>query len=123
MRKTAKDARLYIEDILTAIGRIEEYSVDGKKGFLMDSKTQDAVIRQLSIIGEAAAKIPSSLRARHADIPWKDIIAMRNILIHDYSEVNIRRVWETVVRDVPVLSIAMRAILARLDEGIRKPAA
>jgi len=123
MRKTTKGARLYIQDILTAIGRIEEYSVDGKKKFLMDSKTQDAVIRQLSIIGEAAAKIPSSLRARHTDIPWKDIIGMRNILIHDYSEVNIRRVWETVVRDVPVLASAMRAILAHPEDELRKRAA
>lgn len=117
MRKTARSARLYVEDILTAIRRIEDYKAKGKGAFLRDGKTQDAVIRQLSVIGEAASKLPTGLKARHPAIPWKAVVGMRNILIHDYSAVSVRRVWQTVVRDLPVLDRAMREVRATLTAG------
>lgn len=112
MRSAARDPRVFLDDILAAIARIEEYTADGKAVFLRDGKTQDAVIRQLSVIGEAAAKLPALVRAMQPDIPWKAVVGMRNILIHDYSAVSIRSVWVTVVRDLPVLRHAAEAILA-----------
>jgi uncharacterized protein with HEPN domain len=110
MRSATRDPRVFLDDILSAIARIEAYTVEGRAVFLRDGKTQDAVIRQLSVIGEAAAKLPAAVRAMQPDIPWKAVVGMRNILIHDYSAVSIRSVWATVVRDLPVLRNAVEAI-------------
>jgi len=65
--------------------RIETYTTRGKRNFFAEVIVQDAVIRQLAVIGEAASKVPSGLRAKHRDVPWPAIIGMRNILIHEYS--------------------------------------
>lgn len=115
MKSRARDPRVYLEDIRSAIDRIEKYTAEGKDAFLRDGKTQDAVIRQLSVIGEAAGKLPAALRARQPDIPWKAIVGLRNILVHDYSSVSIRSLWMTVVRDLPVLRHAVETLLTSLD--------
>ncbi len=113
MTKAKRDPRVYLTDILSAINRIQEYTADGKDAFFEDEKTQDAVIRQLSIIGEAAAKLPPAIRAADNDIPWKEIIGMRNIIIHDYAETDISTVWVVVERDLPHLQMAVNALLER----------
>jgi uncharacterized protein with HEPN domain len=112
MRRLARDPNVYLEDILAGIARIEVYTKGGRARFLASEMMQDAVIRQLSVIGEAAAKLPGALRTRHPLIPWKEMVGMRNILIHDYSAVNIRRIWETVRNDLPGLREAVREMLA-----------
>src|SRR5947207_1866728 len=101
--KARKGVGVYLEDIRRAVERIEEYTAKGKRDFLTDPKTQDAVIRQLAIIGEAAKSVPLVLRRKHAAVPWKQIVGMRNILIHDYSETNLDTVWVTVKQDLPQL--------------------
>lgn len=106
-----KDLRAYLQDILSAIARITEYTADGKEVFLVDTKTQDAVLHQFSIIGEAAAKLPSSTRAHHPDVPWKTIIGMRNIIIHEYSDIQISRIWQTIEQDVTPLKHTIDVIL------------
>jgi uncharacterized protein with HEPN domain len=103
MTPSSKDPRVYVEDILSAIERIRQYTMDGKVTFLSNGLLQDGVIRQLSVIGEAAAKLPQRLKTQHPQIPWKKIVGMRNVIVHEYSEVNIERIWETVEHDVPVL--------------------
>jgi uncharacterized protein with HEPN domain len=120
MRSTTRDPRVYLDDILAAITRIEAYTAEGKGVFLRDGKTQDAVIRQLSVIGEAAAKLPAAIRTTQPDIPWKAIVGMRNILIHEYSAVSIRGVWATVVRDLPVLRRAVESIRAAHPRHVTK---
>ena len=64
---------------------------------------QDAVIREIGILGEAARKISLSFQQAHPEIPWADIIGMRNVLIHDYFEVDVKEVWKTIRSDLPVL--------------------
>jgi uncharacterized protein with HEPN domain len=120
MRSAKRDPRVFLDDILAAIARIEAYTVEGKAVFLRDGKTQDAVIRQLSVIGEAAAKLPTAVRAMQPDIPWKAVVGMRNILIHDYSAVSIRSVWATVIRDLPALRHAVEAILTPSSKRVPK---
>lgn len=110
-----KNTRVYLEDILSAIARIEEYTAEGKKAFFRDAKTQDAVIRQVSIIGEASARLPASWKTRHPVIPWRNIVGMRNIIIHDYSETDLPTVWLVAKRDLPALKKVIAAILA--EEG------
>ena len=91
-----KDDRIYIEHILQSIGRISFY-LAGKdyQSFSDDFLTQDAVIRQLEIIGEATKRISKELRAINPNIPWSDMAGMRDILIHDYIDVDTDIVWKT----------------------------
>jgi uncharacterized protein with HEPN domain len=103
MKTSQRDPRVYLEDILSAIARIERYIAEDEVMFFKDEKTQDAVIRQISIIGEAVARLPLNVRKNHTDIPWKHIIGMRNIMIHDYAETDLSTVWSVAVRDLPPL--------------------
>lgn len=113
MTRFKRDARVYLQDILSAVRRVEEYAANGPDCFFADGLLQDGVIRQLSIVGEAAAKLSTALKAQHPEIPWKKIIGMRNIIIHDYSEINLQRVWDTVERDLPALKKTVEAMLKR----------
>jgi uncharacterized protein with HEPN domain len=123
--RTKRDARVCLDDILSAIRRIETYTAKGEEHFLSDSMTQDAVLRQMSIIGEAAAKLPLSLKRENGHIPWRKITGMRNILIHDYAETDIPVVWATIIEDLPDLKVAvggMRAEHEAADQNRRKAA-
>ena len=100
-----RDNRLYLDDILESIGRIKEYVQDMEESdFGEDLKTQDAVIRNLEIIGEAAGKLADSLKSKAEEIEWRKIIGLRNILIHEYFGVNLQRVWKAVKEDVADLA-------------------
>jgi uncharacterized protein with HEPN domain len=102
----------YVEHMLEAIARIRRYV--GRKrrpGFLGDAQLQDAVIRNIEIIGEAASRLSPEFAARHAEIPWRDIVGMRHRLIHGYLNVNLVTVWEVIERDLPALAPRLRALL------------
>jgi uncharacterized protein with HEPN domain len=82
-----KDDRIYIEHILQSIERIQSYiSRKNQETFSIDSITQDAVARQLEIIGEATKRISKALRKNNSDVPWDDMAGMRDVLIHDYIQ-------------------------------------
>ncbi len=96
MKASKRDPLVSLQDILNAIARIMRYTVKGREHFLSDVLTQDGVILQLSIIGEAAGKLPKTMKDKHAAIPWKSIIGLRNIIVHDYAQLKIERIWDTV---------------------------
>ena len=81
----------------------------GREAFIKDRKTQDAVIRNLEIIGEAVKQLPAELTGRHADIPWKNIAGMRDQLIHHYFGVNLELVWGVVENRLDQLEKAVCA--------------
>ncbi len=111
-----KDPRVYLAHILERAGRIEAYIRDGHDVFLADAKTQDAVIRNFEVIGEAAKRIPDAFRAAHPSIPWQLMAGFRDVLIHGYEGVDIHRVWLTATRDLPAVRAAIASILPPLDE-------
>lgn len=118
-----KDYRVYIDDMLEAIEKIAEYVADGDEvRFSRDTEKQDAVIRRLSIIGEAATRIPHEIRSLAPTIPWKSVVGLRNIVIHEYANVSMGKAWEVTQTDLPKLKealVALREVLATRSEPAR----
>ena len=108
-----KSNKIYLEDIVDAIKLIlEEYitNIDFDK-FDKDKKTQDAVIRQIAIIGEALGKLDNDFVSSHPELPTKEAVAMRNVLVHDYDWVDTEEVWKTMQKDLPELRVVVKKIL------------
>lgn len=101
-----KNDEVYIIDILRAIDVVLNNYVKNLtfEEFSGDKKTQDAVIRQIAIIGEAMGKLSQEFINNHKNIPVREAIAMRNVLVHDYDYVDIQEVWRTLEKDLPILS-------------------
>lgn len=106
-----KDGSVYLRHIAGSLARIGEYVPKDRQAFFDDTQCQDAVMRNLAVIGEAVKKLPTSIRSQHPEVPWKDIAGMRDVLIHDYVSVDITLVWDTVQRDLPILRAAVNALL------------
>lgn len=107
-----RDYKQQVDDILQAISYIQEY-VYGMdyNAFEADRKTQDAVIRNLEIIGEAARILPEEVRDKAAEIEWRKIIALRNILIHEYFGVNLKIVWDVIQNKLDAMEKTCRKLL------------
>lgn len=101
----------YLGDILEQIERIGSY-ITGLdfEGFSGDTKSQDAVVRCLEVIGEASRQLPEDFKTAHPEIPWKNIIGTRTILVHDYLGVDLVEVWRTLQKDLPELKNQIRQI-------------
>jgi uncharacterized protein with HEPN domain len=111
-----KDWRVRIEDMLEAIERITRYVDDmSPQDFVADGRTQDAVIRNLEILGEAAKRIPAAIIHRHPEVPWSRITDMRNILVHEYHSVDPEIVLDAALTDLPPLVTPLKTILMERD--------
>ncbi len=93
---TSRDPRAYLEHIRESIERIKSYTRSGRADFHASIVTQDAVIRNLEIIGEATKNLSEEIRAREPAVPWKAIAGMRDVLIHQYFGVDLNTVWITI---------------------------
>jgi uncharacterized protein with HEPN domain len=92
----------YLLDILLAARDAQEFSSGlTKEAFATSKLHQAAIIRVLEVVGEAAGKVSREFREAHPEIPWKQIVGLRNRLIHDYTHVDFDRVWEVVTVHVP----------------------
>lgn len=112
-----KEDRVYLQHIVDAIEKVESYVSVGRREFMAASHWQDAVIRQLEIIGEAAKNLSQQLRSQHPDIPWRRISGLRDVLIHDYMGVDLDAVWEVTQKNIPSLKEQIQAMLSEASEG------
>ena len=102
----------YLSDILEA-ARLAQTFIDGVtfEEFSRNVEKYYAVTRALEIIGEAAAHIPEEMRERYPDVPWSQMVGMRNVLIHGYSGVSTAVLWRTVKEDIPTLKKALEGVI------------
>ena len=112
-----RDLELRLDDILQASEHIAELVSRGRDACETDWMLRDALIHELTVVGEACAALPIELRREYPDVPWKDIVAMRNELVHRYFGVYIEEIWNTAVEDVPALGLQVESILSRLRSG------
>jgi uncharacterized protein with HEPN domain len=106
-----KDDLAYVEHILDCIRKIKEFSEGlSFKEFSGNELVQDAIIRNIEIIGEASKKISSDTKQIYFEISWKEIAGMRDKLIHDYLGVDVEVVWRTIKEDIPILERQIREI-------------
>ena len=103
--------RKKLSDILDAIGAIEAYSVSSYDEFLADTKTQDAILYNLIIIGEAANQISEDFQEQYYNIPWSAMIGTRNIIVHGYDQVKLQIVWKILQRDLDQLKTEITKVL------------
>lgn len=110
-----RDYRDYLQDIAEAVNDIEAFTRGLTcAAFAGDRKTINAVVRSVEIIGEAAKKLPPSLKNRHAAIPWKKMAGMRDKLIHEYFGIDLDILWQTVKKDIPALKSAIGRLAAEI---------
>lgn len=102
----------YLLDILNAAKLATKYIQKvSREEFLEDSQCQDAVIRRLEIIGEASKRISAETRSQLSHLPWDAMIGMRNVMIHEYDDVDMSIVWTTIKKDIPALIKLLETIL------------
>lgn len=107
----------FLGDILDAMERIIAYTANlSYEQFLADTKTQDAVLRNTEIIGEAAKKLSATLKKAHRHIPWHDMAGMRDKVIHHYFGLNYDIVWNVGQTQIPLLLPKIRAILEQWQD-------
>jgi uncharacterized protein with HEPN domain len=110
-----KDIKVFLEHILESINLIEEYMQNKTKTeFLETKQLQDAVIRRIEIIGEAVKNIPDDIKGKFKDIPWRNIMGMRDILIHQYFGVDLELTWEVINNNIPELKNQISSIKKKL---------
>jgi uncharacterized protein with HEPN domain len=107
---------VYLLHILDCIQRIADYTQSGKDEFMQDPRTQDAVARNLEIIGEAAKLISAECKDLHPGVPWRQMAGMRDRLIHQYFRISLHLVWAAVETELEGIRAAVTRALEQLDE-------
>ncbi|QKY70682.1 DUF86 domain-containing protein [Lentibacillus sp. CBA3610] len=98
-----KDDNVYLRHILECIENIESYIPNGESDFFSSKLIQDAVIRNLEIVGEATKRISQDFRKQHPQLPWREMAGLRDILIHNYFGVDNGIVWNVIEKEIPTL--------------------
>lgn len=106
-----RDDRERLLDILEAITQIEKYAIRGQKAFEEDELIQVWIVHHLQIIGEASSKLSENMRLDNPKVPWVQIIAFRNILVHEYFRVDLKAVWQIITKNITELKKEIENIL------------
>jgi uncharacterized protein with HEPN domain len=111
-----RDVGLYLEDMVEAVRRIRSYVTGANEAaFKTDQRSIDAVVHNLTIMGEAAKGIPQHLRDLAPDIDWRKIAGMRDLLVHSYFSIDLAIVWDAACNKVPGLEASLRRLLGSLE--------
>lgn len=113
-----RDWKLRVEDMLQAITEIQKFT-DGMsfEDFQADTKTVRAVMCNISILGEAVSALSPEIQSRYPEIPWSQMRGIRNVVVHEYFQVNLDILWRTIQERLPPLMLQLRQLLASLDES------
>ena len=104
-----RDDRLYMDDILESTGRIRTYIAEMTiQQLIADQRTMDAVVRNLEIIGEASRNLSDEIKGRLPEIEWRKIVALRNLLAHEYFGINAAIIWDIIQTKLPLLETVCR---------------
>jgi uncharacterized protein with HEPN domain len=115
--KNSVGDRIRLHHIYDAILEIEKYTMDqSHEDFINESIIQAACIRQLEIIGEAANHLSDEIKSLTNEIQWREIIGLRNLLIHEYFGVDLDIVWEIIRTDIPLLKSNIKSVLNKFEE-------
>jgi uncharacterized protein with HEPN domain len=106
-----RDDRAWLLDILEALSNIEKYAARGERAFCEEELIQVWIIYYIQVAGEAANQLSDSFKRNHTDIPWKSIIGMRNVLVHQYFGLDLGEIWDTVTNDLPLLKAMIQELL------------
>lgn len=108
-----RDFRLYLEDVIEAIAKIQRYTAGASfQQFSNDEKVVDAVVRNLEVIGEAVKRIPDDMRRKDSAVEWKKIAGLRDMLIHEYFGIDLEIIWDIVQNKLPSLEASIRRLMA-----------
>lgn len=108
-----RDERVYLIYVRDSIRLVEQYTEDGESVFSTDLRTQDAVLRRMETLADAAGRLSEETKGRHPEIAWRQISDFRNVLAHGYAEIRLDQVWHTIEYDLPNLK-------AVIDEELRR---
>ena len=113
-----REYKLYVDDILQSMDKIFQYTEGMEyEQFIANDIVVDATIRNLEIIGEAARNIPDTVRAKHPEIPWKRMLGLRNIVIHEYFGIDLSIVWEIVTKNLTETKPKIVAMRSSMEPG------
>ena len=112
-----KDDRLYLIHIRECIARIFGYTADGGDAFLEDTKTQDAVMRNLQTLAESTQRLSDSLKTQYPEVEWRNIAAFRSVAVHDDLGIDLAQIWDIVADDLPKLDQQIETILQALGDN------
>jgi len=100
----------YVNQILEAINKIQEYTKEGRDFFYETVIIQDAVIRNIEIIGEVSKRVSDGFKEHHDNVPWRKMAGIRDVLIHDYDSIDMSIVWNVISMELPKI----RSILSKI---------
>ena len=103
---------IYVSQILEAITKIQDYTIEGRDIFYDTIIIQDAVMRNIEIIGEVAKRISNEFKDKYDQVPWRKMAGIRDVLIHDYDSIDMSIVWNVVSVELPIIA----SILSKIDE-------
>lgn len=109
-----KDDKFYLIQIAEDITRLEKFTEDGRHAFMNAELIQQAVLRTLQTLGESIKRLSDHLKSSYPEVAWKGIVALGNVLVHDYLEIDLDEVWDIVALDITVLKVQVQEMLADL---------
>jgi len=119
MPPTSRDAG-YLWDMLQAARRLQEFTAGVSfEAYLESILLQSAVERQLEILGEAARRMSEAFQQEHPEIPWSSIIGQRNVIAHQYDDINLQQLWAVVTSDIPMLISQLEPLIPPLPPEIQ----